>query len=59
VRYWKGTYDEDSQRDLDLRLARRVPKDDSDLNDLWLFRALVAFQIALVSLVVLLYVDWQ
>ena len=58
MRYWKGTYDEDSQRDLDLRLAHQTPRDDSDLSDLWLFRALVAFQIALVSLVVLLYVEW-
>jgi len=58
MRYWKGTYDEDSQRDLDLRLAHQTLRDESDLSDLWLFRALVIFQIVLVSLVVLLYVEW-
>jgi len=59
VRYWKGSYDEDGWRDLDLRRSRGVRADDSDRAGLWAFRALVAFQVALFSLVVLLSVDWR
>lgn len=59
MRYWKGGYDENSLRDLDLRRSRGMPADDSDRASLWLFRVLVAFQIALFSLAVLLSVDWR
>ena len=59
MRYWKGTYDEDAQRDHELRYRDGVPVDDPDRADLWIFRLLVAFQVALFSLVVLAYVDWK
>lgn len=59
MRYWKANYDEDSGRDRNLRRSRGIPADDSDLPGLWMFRALVAFQVALFSLVVLLSVDWR
>ena len=59
MRYWKGSYDEDVQRDLELRHSEGAPTDDSDRAGLWAFRALVAFQVALFSLVVLSFVEWK
>jgi hypothetical protein len=62
VRYWKGTYDEDSERNRDLRRTHlSVSSSDSfeDDDDRWglrWFHLLIALQAAMVTLAGLLFV---
>ncbi len=57
MRYWKGRYDEDALRDRALRAGDEGPPEED--RDIRFFHVLVALQVALVSLVVLLAVDWR
>jgi hypothetical protein len=63
VRYWKGAYDEDSARELELRrsaalvadrLETESPAPDDDKRALGIFHALVAVQILMAAVAALL-----
>ena len=56
VRYWKGVYDEDSERDLALRREAGLSVRDDEQQEMWIFRVLVAIQVMLVTLAGLLFV---
>ena len=57
MRYWKARYDEDALRDHVFRNRdETVPEEDRDIH---FFHVLVALQAALVSLVLLLAVNWR
>ncbi len=57
MRYWKGRYDEDALRDRASRAWDEGPPEED--RDIRFFHVLIALQVALVSLVVLLAVDWR
>lgn len=49
MRYWKGTYEEDIDRNRDLQWARGLQEEKDD-GDFQVFRVLIAVQIAMISL---------
>jgi len=55
VRYWKGAYDEDAQRDLELRRRAGVSAADEEQPEMWVFRLLVVVQVLLITLAGLLF----
>lgn len=57
MRYWKARYDEDALRDYALRGGDESPHEED--RDIRFFHVLVALQVALVSLVLLLIVNWR
>lgn len=57
MRYWKGRYDEDVARDLALRQGDETPPEED--RDIRFFHVLIAFQAGLVSLALLLFVNWR
>lgn len=57
MRYWKGRYDEDVLRDCALRHGDERQADED--RDIHFFHFLIALQVALVSLAVLLFVNWR
>ncbi len=56
MRYWKGAFDEDNARDVELRRAYGVAEDEHEGDMRW-FQVLVAIQVLLVSLVGLLFLS--
>ncbi len=56
VRYWKGTYDENIERDLELCSRVGMRPDQDEAREMWVFRVLVAIQVVMVTLAGLLFV---
>jgi hypothetical protein len=57
MRYWKARYDEDALRDYALRGGDESPPEED--RDIRFFHVLIALQVALVSFVLLLIVNWR
>ena len=56
LRYWKGAYDENIERDFELRSRDGLLPDQDETREMWVFRLLVAIQIMIVTLAGLLFV---